>query len=208
MKTVLQGYAKRIDALTLRERVILFLSLVLVLAALADSLLFSPALAQRKQIATATAKYATELQVLRDQLNGVSRASSADTPQGRLLAQIAQAQQQRDALDRELRAHLVGADERARLPQFLNRVLRRHDRLLLVRLVASNQAPSSNMVDAGSLHWQGVDLSVAGAYLDLMGYLSALEQAMPSLRWGELRISTDTSPPLMNVKLFLVGEMP
>ena len=54
--------------------------------------------------------------------------------------------------------------------------------------------------------WQGVDLSVAGSYPELVQYLAELETTLPGLRWGPLQIATPTMPPVLSVRLLLVAE--
>jgi hypothetical protein len=54
----------------------------------------------------------------------------------------------------------------------------------------------------------GVDVGVTGPYLQLNRYLIDLERALPGLRWGELRVHAEpagTSPPLMEVRVYLMG---
>ena len=164
MKARWTRLAKRIDAMSLRERVILFLSLALVMAAVADSLVISPALDEQKALSAQLKKQAAELQ---------------DTPQGRLQREVARLHARQKALDSEIKRRLSSPDELARLPDLLEQTLRRHARLSLVKLATREDAPTSA---TRALRWQGVDLSVAGHYIDLMNYLSELENALPGLR--------------------------
>lgn len=208
MKTLWSAQARRIDALSLRERVIMFASLALALAALVDALLLSPAIAERRALAEQMRRNGNELGTLRAQLAAATQTGT-DTPLGRQRAAVERARAELQSLDAQVQARLAHRDEVTRLPELLERVLRRHERLTLTRL-ATVEAPRSAAADgAGSgLRWQAVELSVAGSYLDLMQYLAALEQELPGLRWGALQIATQTQPPVLTVRLLLAGEQP
>ncbi len=202
-----QQRAKRIDALSLRERAFLFMSVALVIAALADTLVLSPALAEQQTLSTRLKQQGIELTALRSQLASATQPAAVDTPEGRLRAEVALAQQAVKAIDAEIKQHLNNPDEMARMPALLERTLRRHERLTLVKLATLAEPPTPTPSTTG-LSWQGVDLSVSGSYIDLMDYLGELERALPGLRWAELHIGTATPPPLLTVRVYLVGDTP
>ena len=56
MKELIKRYAERIDAATLRERVLIFLGLTLVLVFLANAALLEPLRANQKRLAGETAQ--------------------------------------------------------------------------------------------------------------------------------------------------------
>lgn len=202
-----QQRAKRIDALSLRERGFLFLSAALVIAALADTLVLSPALAEQQTLSTRLKQQASELGALRQELARATQPAASDTPEGRLQAEVIKGQSAQKLLDAEIKRHLNNQDEMARLPDLLERTLRRHAGLTLVKLATLAEPPTQTPSTTG-LRWQGVDLSVSGSYLDLMNYLAELEKALPGLRWAELHIGTATPPPVLTVRVYLVGEAP
>ncbi len=215
MKQVWKDQARRIDALNLRERVIMFISMALAIGALADAFVLSPAMAERRQLSTKMRQQTQQIEALRMQLAAQSGTAAADTPQGRQRQALMQARDELSRLDQEVRTQLADREEMARLPAVLDRLLRRHDRLTLVRLAtatpsrAATQAAEAQPPGAlPAVRWQGVDLSVAGRYPDLVQYLAELEQAMPGLRWGPLQITTPSMPPVLTVQLMLVGEAP
>ena len=204
-----KAQADRIEALSLRERCIMLASIALALGALADWWAISPAMAERGQLSAQLRKQATELSVMRAQLSA-GRQALPDTPLSRQLAAIEQARSERDALEARVRGLLAGRTELARLNDVLDEVLRRHERLTLIRLSTVTDLPPSAPVrnGAAAIHWRGVDLSVAGRYLDLMQYLADLERTLPGLRWGELHIASKTTPPELTVRLLMAGETP
>jgi MSHA biogenesis protein MshJ len=128
-----------------------------------------------------------------------------EAPEVRLRRQVEAARSELAALDQRIQSQFAARDEIARLPVVLDRLLAKHERLTLVRLstVAPSSAATPTSPTSPSVTWQGVDLSVAGRYADLVRYLSELEVLMPGLRWGELRVAsprarTSSANPLAN----------
>ena len=215
--------AKRIDALSLRERAILFLSIAAVLAALFDSLVLSPLAARAKLRSEQEAQQATEITQLREQFVAISRSSN--DPAGQLARQLDAARAERSQLDAALhQAGSVNAGEG--LPAVLQRLLAQQPGLVLERLTLLDDAPvtvptlaaasapvaSSHVTPPAmpGMSWQGVELQVQGSYRDTQRYLQALERELPGLRWGEMHLSTTgtSEAPRLVVQLFLLKVQP
>ena len=205
MKADWKQQLARINALSLRERVMLFASVAFVMVALADTLVWSPAAAKRKALVAEQATAAKELDTLRQTLADASSTSQPDSPRGQMLARIAQARAELQAVDREVKENLGDGKRLANLPELMDQVLRRHERLTLTHLVTAADRPTDKSAES-ALRWQAVDLGVSGGYLDLVQYLADLEHALPELRWGPMQINTKQSPPELTVRLFLAGD--
>lgn len=182
--------ARRIDALSLRERVVLFLAIAAVLAALFDSLILSPLQARATQRSDAVARQSAEIKALRDGFVSASRDSGA--PSAPLQAEYAAATQERARLDAALAAspalRAEATDPKA-LPAVLERLLAQHPGLSLNRLaLLDSPGPRASEPGLPGLSWQGVELQVEGPYNALVPYIRALEQQLPGLQWGELRL--------------------
>jgi MSHA biogenesis protein MshJ len=209
MKADWKKQLARINALSLRERVMLFASVAFVMLALADTLVWSPAAAKRKALVAEQTTAAKELDTLRQTLADASSTSQPDSPRGQMLAKIAQARAELQAVDREVSENLGDGKRLANLPELMDQVLRRHERLTLTHLLTATDRPADKAADkstATALNWQAVDLGVSGGYLDLAQYLADLEQALPELRWGPMQINTKQMPPELTVRLFLAGD--
>lgn len=236
LRAAWERQAKRIDALSLRERAILFLSIAAVLVALFDTLVLSPQAARAKQRSETQARQAAEVAQLREQFVAASR--SGNEPAGQLRRQLEAAQAERAQLDEQLRrASAVTVGEG--LPAVLQRLLARQHGLVLERLTllpdtaVAMLRPSHAALDAGMpqaqpaasaaqgpalpalpgmprMSWQGVELQVQGSYRDTQRYLQALERELPGLRWGEMRLSTSDpdEPPRLQAQVFLLKVQP
>lgn len=205
MKADWKQQLARINALSLRERVMLFASVAFVMVALADTLVWSPAAAKRKALVVEKTAAAKEIDTLRQRLVEASSTSQPDSPRGQMLAKIAQARAEVQAVDHQVNENLGDGKRLANLPELMDQVLRRHERLTLTHLVTANDRPTDKSTES-ALRWQAVDLGVSGGYLDLVQYLADLEHALPELRWGPMQINTKQSPPELTVRLFLAGD--
>ena len=212
--------AKRIDALSLRERAILFLSIVAVLALLFDSLVLSPQSARAKLRSDAQAQQAAEVGKLRTEFVSAS-GSSTGTPAEQLQAQLESARNERQRLDDQLRqASTVSPAEG--LSALLQRVLAQQPGLVLERLTLLDDTPVS-LPSAGAsasgnaappsmpgMSWQGVELQLQGSYRDTQRYVQALERELPALRWGEMRLSSGgpNEAPRLLARIYLLKVQP
>ena len=219
MKTFWQLQARRIDALSLRERVIMFVSIAVALTALADWLAISPMMARQKALTAQLQKQSHEMDSLRQRVAAATAGALPDTPVGRLQKEVALANAQRDALAEQIRQQLAAPDASPQLADLLARVLRRHERLSLLRLSTTPAspttsapgvlaAPTATADGSADLPLNGVDLSVGGEYTDLASYLAEIEKALPGLRWGELHLTGASTPPVLNVRVYLAGVKP
>ena len=83
----------------------------------------------------------------------------------------------------------------ARLDTLMARVLRRHERLVLLKLVSSGDAA------------QTVDFAVRGAYLELLAYVDALEHELPGLRWETLSLGARGADTELQARVALPGSV-
>ena len=177
----LQYWIDRIDALELRERVLLLAATVAVLFLSVDSLGLQPTLKAQQVTEERISELEMKLGALRQQAMLLSYKTDEDP--------LADRYSSRDALMAELAeldAHIVdqlGAlVEPAQAAELLEQMLTRHRGLKITSLRASaeplDQVPGTTS-HAGKLGRYQLDLVLEGGYLDLMHYLEALE----SMRW-------------------------
>lgn len=201
--------AGRINDLSLRERMFLFLSVLACCIALADVLWLSPAQLAHKQLTQRFEKQSADLQRARDELKTLARPVDV----GRAArAEIAAVKTQLDSVNQTIQEVLPGSAKATPLAQALTHLLRRQVGLTLVRTVA--MAPEVSTVNAAQtadaavlpvgLTRQGIEFTVTGAYPDLMRYVQTLETEMPQVRWGVMTLKSDKLPPELTLQLFLL----
>ena len=202
----------RIDALSLRERVFLFISVIACALALADVLWLSPVQTAYKQLAQRFASQSAELERLRGELRTVARPVD---PAKAVRDDIAVATERLDAINADIKA-LVPMDKSGpELEQVLVQLLRRHDGLVLqglstMKAEAAPTAASAGIAGAAptGLTKRGLELRVTGPYPELVRYIKTLETAMPALRWGALTLKSEKQPPELKLQVYAVGVQP
>lgn len=200
----------RINALSLRERVFLFLAIIASCMALADVLWLSPAQLAHKQLTQRFEKQSADLQRAREELKSVAQPADASRASRDEIAAI---NTQLESVNLSIKEALPDTARATPLAQALGQLLRRHVGLTLVR--TSAMAPEVVTLEPGQaagaaalpvgLTRQGIELTVSGAYPDLTQYVQTLESAMPQVRWGVMTLKSDTLPPQLTLQLFLLG---
>ena len=211
MKQWWQQMVLRIDAMQLRERAFLFLALIIGFLALADTIWLSPAQTAHKQATQRFTAQGAELQRLRDELKALAQPVD---PSKAVRDEIAAANLALDAINQDIRAVAPLAQGGPAIEQALVQFLRRQDGLTLLStgtLQAATPPPAGAATAATAqptLQRRGLELHVAGSYADLVRYVETLENAMPTLRWGNLQIKTTPQAPEMTLQVFVVGVPP
>ncbi len=201
MNATLKSLAARVDALNLRERVFLFLSVIVVLVAVADSVWVSPARMAHLQVRQQFETNAAELQRLRDE----SRLHALKpNPVQQARAEMERVQARISTTNNSIAAVGGVFKGSTSLQEVLVHFLRRYPALTLVR--TGNLATDAAVAPrSGAIARQGLELTVAGPYPDLVRFVQSLETAMPDLRWGPLKLKAEQQPPELTLQVFLVG---
>lgn len=188
-------YLEKIDALTPRERVILFLLLLAGVWAGLDSLLLRPMdrsiHVQQEALRAATERIASA----QDTLN--RRAGQIDP--ARLAQQRLDAA--RRALDTQMHARgqsrLVAAKDMA---QVLQGLLRNQPGLALTGLKTlppeAVGLPAHARTEEAALYRQGVRISLAGAYENLVRYMESLESLPVGFYWARAELDASHHPEI------------
>lgn len=207
MMKSLQGLINRLDMLSVRERIFLFMSALLCSGAIFDTLWLSPAQVTHKQLTVRLEKQGVELQRMREVVKATVKAAeipaSVEQELQRLTAQLEQTNQS----IHELLPPVQGTP----LVQALTHLLRRHPGLTLLKtsVVAPEVAGPGNQKSAGlpdGMTRQGVAITVAGAYPDLNRLVSTLELDMPHVRWGVMKLKGERGASELTLQLFLLTD--
>jgi MSHA biogenesis protein MshJ len=199
--------AGRINGLSLRERLFLFVSLLVVMVAVADVLWLTPAQAAYKQTQQRFTSQSAEVNRLRAELAAVSKPvdGSAD-----LRAEVAQSQARIDALRAEIAAIAPGASAGGEaLEQVLVQFLKRRPGLRLVSSgTVAAEAGTTDAATPPGIQRRGLELKVAGPYAELTRYVQSLEQALPRLRWGSMQLAVDKQTPELTLRVYVLEVQP
>ncbi len=123
MNAELKRAFARVDAMTMRERVLLFLCVLVVLGALAYVLFVMPLANAQKQRAAQIDQGSAQMEALRDQAQ-VGMLEGRRSRAAQMHAEIASLQGEIDAIEGEIAALSDGAGKAASLPAMLKRVVK------------------------------------------------------------------------------------
>ena len=202
MKALLAHYAERIDAATLRQRLLVFVAAAAVLLFLANALLLQPQRVKQRRLAAETAQSQKNLADLQAQL-GRMVSSDANDPDAALRRRQAAL---RVELAR-LNSRITGEERRFTAPErmraVLEEMLARNTRLTLVDLRTLPVVPIAPQAAAGApagMFRHGLELTVRGTYAELYDYLRLLEDLPSQLYWARAEL-TVSEHPLLTLKL-------
>ncbi len=209
MKALLLRYAERIDAMTLRERLILFAAAAVMLVVFVYSLWIDPEFAKSRRLGNEIAQRQAEMKALQDQVAKLGKMREAD-PDRQSRERLAKARDQLAAVQGRIAAEERKFTAPDKMRQVVEGLLARNKRVRMVALttlpVASiselRSAPGVAAKPGGAerlIFRHGMELTVAGAYLDLLAYLTDLERLPTQLYWSALAM--EGRSPAVSLKI-------
>ncbi len=204
LKTVWAVQSARLDAMSLRERVFLFLVVIVCCVALADTFWLSPAQLQQRQLSQRLAVQSADLQRTRETLRNMAVPSSASNAMREELAGVKSRQ---EAISVSIKEVMPQTSQSVPLPQVLVHLLRRHEGLTMVRTATlpADGAGKTASPRSALVQRQGIELTVSGPYAELARYVQTLERSLPYVRWGDMKLKGDKPSPELTLQLYLVG---
>lgn len=197
----MKRYFERVDNATLRERALLFAAAALVLIFIAYVTLIKPLRDTQRRLSTDLAQRQGELRTVQSEVQRLARTRDAD-PDARNRGRVSELRAEVAALDAKIASERRRFTSPQRMRVVLEEMLERDKRLRLVDLktlpitdLAASQGPAARRVFR-----HGVELTLAGSYLDLHAYLAALEGLSTQLYWGRAEMSV-TGYPVATLKL-------
>jgi MSHA biogenesis protein MshJ len=212
MKQYWQKLSERIDALSLRERGLIFVMAVAILLALFITLLMDPLQAKRNAMSQDLLNRQAKISASQAQVQALLEAREQD-PDAANKKRMEQLQQQVAEMDKTLEGVQQGLVSPERMPQLLKDLLLKNQQLHLISiktLPVSTLVPSKKDTAASNakgakqenkaspeeaqIYKHGVEITVQGTYLDLLAYLSELEGLPWRMYWGNLDLKVNEYP--------------
>jgi MSHA biogenesis protein MshJ len=199
LKAQLQQLTTRINALSLRERVLLSAIVLGAVVALGNTLIYQPASAERKRINSDIAAVQQQITALNEQISAITANQGLDPNQPNR-TQLATVKAEIADLDAEITNMMQGLIEPAQMVNVLEEALAREPGLTLVRvknlsattLTPAGAEPSSQTAPAVYQH--GLTIELDGNYLATLRYLKALEALPWRLFWGNVTFQVQQFP--------------
>lgn len=218
LKLLLQGYADRIDALSLRERALVFLAAAAVLFLTYDTFLLEPLLKRQKSLFEATQLRQAAVTGIEQQIQAVLQRRSDDPDAANRAAQK-QLQDELALLDAKLaqrQSRLVPADRMVRLLEAMLRDKRQLQVLSLrsappvelgvkVGAAAAAPQPGAAAMAGGGLYRHGIELALRGTYPDLLDYVAALEAYRDKFYLGASSLSANGVDATLTLSLYTIS---
>lgn len=211
MTARLKAYLERLDGMSLRERVMIFLMLAGVLVALSMTFVLDPLVSQQKQLSQKLAQSQAQTEALETQMQVLTEASKIDPDASNKMRLALLEEQRKNAIEvlSGARQGLVGAD---RMVQLLQELLGQNSKLKLVGIKTlpvtslleekpnttetktADADKKASPLSALGLYRHGVEISVEGSYPELLAYMAALERMPWRVHWSSASLATQDYP--------------
>lgn len=202
-----QQLAVRIDAMTLRERAMIFLATALVLVIFVNTVMIAPLSTRQQLMSKQIVETQAKTSALQIQIQALVMARSVD-PNSPLRARMAKLEADSAVTGQALQVIQSGLVAPQQMPVLLEDIMRRNHGL---RLVALQTLPMENLataLDAAgpklasytvttpelAVFKHGVEITVEGSYSDLLQYLTTMESSPWRMFWGKAVLTVDTYP--------------
>jgi MSHA biogenesis protein MshJ len=210
-----QESQRKFDTLQPRERVMIFVAGVAVIAGLAFVLSIDGALAKHKVAAANVAKYRADLAQLQKQNSELLRVLAQD-PDVVGRKQIEDLKQQLSGYDIELRGVQQSLVPPKQMPKLLADMLNRDSEVRLVKLrtlpvaalvdAAANAGGASSKTARNLVYKHGIEVTVEGGYLELLEYQSRLEKLPWRMFFARTRVNAADYPKVfMTITLYTLS---
>jgi MSHA biogenesis protein MshJ len=194
MKQHWDKLSAKIDAMSLRERALVFAAVAFMLITLVNTFLINPLIVKQKLLSEQIVQKQERLKETRAIMEALQEAGKNDriSPLRKQLALAKQQMAESDAYMQNLRQRLVAPEK---MVDLLQKVLRKDGQLELVSLQSLPVAPLiAEKVEGGKViaspdmgsqvFKHSVKITLRGSYKELLQYLTTLEQLPVQMFWG------------------------
>ena len=209
----LQRYADRLDAMSLRERVLIFLAVAVMIVAIADSALFEPILRRQKANSQSIQQQEDEIRTMRTQVQAYAQARTGDSANAKR-QRLEKRKLELAALDRQLAAGQSELVPPERMAKMLSEIVKRNPDIELISLrslaatgLTQSLAPIPGSAPSGlALYRHGIEIAVSGSYLKMLNYVGQLERLPAKIMWGNMDLQG--TYPVVTLKITLYTFSP
>ena len=196
--------AVRIDAMSLRERAIIFLVLLAGLFMLANNVVFSSLRQEQQRLNQDVQAKLKELHTMSTQTQDIQAQLALD-PEALARARIAQLKQTLSTQEASVANVVRGLVTPRDMPRLVQQILARNRGLQVVQvenlpaeaLYSDNQTPGTTPQDPNAtaqVYKHGMRIELRGQYLDMVRYLRALEAMPAKVFWSKVHYAAETYP--------------
>lgn len=199
MKALWLKLSTRIDAMSLRERIAIFLAAVAVLLFTVNALVLEPLYARNKALADQIRQQNQQAEAANTEI-AVRMAAFSGNPDQATQARLAELNREAAQLAGTLRTMQHGLVVPEKMGALMQQLLRSNGKLKLVSLrtlPVSGLGGAEAKPAAGQrelLYRHGVEVVLQGGYLDMLDYMESLEESPQQLFWGRAQLDARQYP--------------
>ena len=199
LRQQLRRLAERIDALSLRERGLFFVTVLVLLYFVASGLVLGPLRREQQRLET-------ELQVKREQTAAINAQvqkivhDATRDPDQENAARLKAARERLAQLDPQLARVTQSLVSPRDMARFVEQVLTRNRALQVIKVESlapvpvEAGAPAGPAAPASGIYKHGMRIEVRGRYPELVNYLHALENLPWRVFWGQVTLASEDYP--------------
>jgi MSHA biogenesis protein MshJ len=212
MKALWARLSGRIDAMTLRERVAIFIASVAALLFMVNSLVMEPLFARNRMLADQIRQQNMQVDAANSGVQAQMAAFNSN-PDAATQKQLADLKRDAAARAGALRAAQHGLVAPEKMGQLLQQLLRSNGKLKLLSLrtlpvsgMGGNVDPKAAPARRELLYRHGVEVVLQGGYLDMLDYMEALEGSPQQVFWGRAQLDAHDYPnSTLTLTLYTLG---
>ncbi len=193
LKAQWQAWADKLAALSQRERVLIMLTGVVLVGAIATYGWLDAAVVRLEQDRLALSSAQRDLEIM-DLENQGKQARLARDPDQNVRTQLAGVDEEIGKLDAALKAQTVDLIQAHEMPEVLEALLSRSANLHMVALTSLAPEPLMAGEQRINLFKHGIRLKLEGGYFDVYQYLKALEALPRHFYWKQFDYQVQEHP--------------
>ena len=197
LKTQFKGFIDRIDAMSLRERGLIFVTLLVALYFVAVNMLFGPVNADKDRLQKQVNQLHEETRLLELQVQGIV-SGGENTPEAAKHRKIASLQESLKTMDAELNRVTAGLVPPKEMAKLVEQMLLKNRGLEVTKV---ESLPATPLLEGGTggsegpmVYKHGMRIELKGNYLDILRYLRSLEGLEWKVFWGQVTLQTEKHP--------------
>lgn len=201
LSKAIRQLAERIDAFSLRERGLIFVTVLVLLYFAASGLVFGPLRSQQQQLEGELKMKREQAAAINAQVQKIVHEATRDPDKenAERLKVLRERLAQLDPRLARVTQSLVSPRDMAR---FVEQVLTRNRALQVVKVEGLAPVPvegepaaqAGQALPASGVYKHGMRIEVRGRYADLVGYLRALEDLPWRVFWGQATLESEEYP--------------
>lgn len=198
LKTRLKGHADRIDAMSLRERGLIFITVMVAVYFVAVHLLFGPANVEKDRLQSQVNQLREENRSMDLQIQTLLTGGAQD-PEGAKRQKIASLRTDLQQMDTSLTQVTSGLVTPKEMTRLVEQMLSKNRGLQVLKMESLPAAPllegAGGAASSGTMVYKhGMRIELRGGYMDILRYLKSLEGLEWKVFWGQATLKTDKYP--------------